>query len=479
MIQMAQPQLHELQSWDRWFRKLLFAKCRQMIAGQIKVIDADGEHWVGAAQTEHAAKDASVAPGQSSERRPAEEFAVLTVRHPRFYRRLVQGGNLAASEAWMDGDWTVDDLPTLIRIMVRNMNVTDHLDSFWGRARRYLERWGHWLRRNTPRSSRKNIQAHYDLGNEMFQLFLDPTMNYSSAIFQDLRPTANPESLHRAQLTKMDRICRALDLQPQDHLLEIGTGWGSLACYAAKHFGCRVTTTTISREQYDWAVQRVEAEGLGDRVTVLDQDYRALSGRFDKLVSVEMIEAVGDQYYPAFFQKCRSLLTADGVMLLQAITMVDQRYEQHLRSVDFICKYIFPGGSLPCISRLVSVAANSGEFRLVALQDFAEHYAETLRRWRKRFWQNIDAVRQLGYDERFVRMWDYYLAYCEAGFDERQINVSHLLFAAKNAKFDPMTAANKPQGTQQLAPPEIRESLAEVVDHVTARTLSTHRSGTR
>ncbi len=438
MIQVVEPSLQPIRGWDRWFRKLLFSKCRQMQSGRVRVIDSDGEHCIGAGSH--------------------DDTPVVRVQNPRFYRRLVQGGNLAASESWMDGDWSVDDLPALIRIMVRNMSVTDRLDSVWGRTRRWVERLGHWLRRNTPRAARQNIQAHYDLGNEMFQLFLDPTMNYSSAIFQDLQPTSNPESLHRAQLTKMERLCRMLDLRPTDHLLEIGTGWGSLACYAAKHFGCRVTTTTISREQYEWACQRVEHEGLRERVTVLDQDYRALSGRFDKIVSVEMIEAVGDQYYPTFFEKCRSLLTAEGLLLLQSITMVDQRYEQHLRSVDFICKYIFPGGSLPCISRLVSVAASAAELRLVSLQDFAEHYAETLRRWRRRFWQNINAVRELGYDERFVRMWDYYLAYCEAGFAERQINVSHLLFAMKSAKFDPLTAVEKRPAIGIKGPEEFIES---------------------
>jgi cyclopropane-fatty-acyl-phospholipid synthase len=336
----------------------------------------------------------------------------------------------------MDGDWTCSDLTGLVRLMTRNLDLADDFDRGFGRWRKSWERLGHWLRRNSTRQARKNIREHYDLGNEFFELFLDPTMNYSSAVFSDLGGSGHGESLHRGQLNKMDRLCRMLDLQPGDHLLEIGTGWGSLACYAAKHFGCRVTTTTISKEQFNWACRRVEMEGLKDRVTVLDRDYRLLEGKYDKIISVEMIEAVGDHYYETFFEKCNSLLKPDGLLLLQAITIVDQRYRKHLGSVDFICKYIFPGGSLPSISRLVQCAADSANMRLVELNDYAPHYAETLRRWRQRFHQQIEEVRALGYDERFIRMWDYYLAYCEAGFDERQINLVHVLWAHRQCRLD-------------------------------------------
>jgi cyclopropane-fatty-acyl-phospholipid synthase len=262
-------------------------------------------------------------------------------------------------------------------------------------------------------------------------------MNYSSAIFETLESHGHAESLQKAQNRKMKLLCEALQLSPSDHLLEIGTGWGALACYAAENYGCRVTTTTISREQYSWAVRRVNRDGLQDRVTVLEQDYRCLNGTYDKIVSVEMIEAVGDQFYDTFFRTCQRLLKPDGLMLLQAITIIDQRYATHLKNADFICKYIFPGGSLPCISRLVGSAALSAEMRLVQLSDYAAHYAETLRRWRSRFFQKIEAIRDLGFSERFIRMWDYYLAYCEAAFEERQINLVHALFAQRNSRFNP------------------------------------------
>lgn len=413
---------------DRFFRKMLLTRFRPLLQGHLVVIDSDGHHLIGE-------------DGCSQNESPA-----IYVHNPRFYRRILSGGNLAAAEAFMDRDWSCNDLTRLIRLMIQNLQLTDSLDDSWARGRRFLERMGHWLRRNTLKRSRQNIEAHYDLGNRMFSLFLDPTMNYSSALFKKIDSHGPRESLHRAQLNKMEKICRTLALQPGDHLLEIGTGWGSLACYAAKHFGCKVTTTTISKEQYQWVKKRIEIEGLEDQVTLLDQDYRNLTGKFDKIVSVEMIEAVGDQYYGGFFAKCRDLLTSEGILLLQAITIVDQRYQKHLRSVDFICKYIFPGGSLPCVSRLVDVAAKSSEFRLLNLNDFAPHYAETLRRWREKFWQNIEAIKDLGYDDRFIRMWDYYLAYCESGFDERQINVSHLLFGMKVAKFDPAIAESKLTG---------------------------------
>lgn len=368
----------------------------------------------------------------------------IVVLDPRFYSRVVTGGPLGAAESLMDGDWTCSDLTRLVRLMLRNETVLGRLDGGFSMVKRAIERFRNWFRRNTVKRSRSNIREHYDLGNEFFSLFLDPTMNYSSAVFESLQSRGPAESLHRAQLRKMQQLCETLQLNSGDHVLEIGTGWGSMACYAAKHFGCKVTTTTISREQYLWATNRVRQEGLEHLVTVLEQDYRLLDGTYDKIVSVEMIEAVGDQFYDTFFRKCQSLLKPDGLLLLQAITIVDQRYAKHLKSVDFICKYIFPGGSLPCISRLVSSSASAAEMRLVQLNDYAGHYAETLRRWRTRFWNQIETIRALNYSERFIRMWDYYLAYCEAAFDERQINLVHALFAKRESKFD-LTQASKTQ----------------------------------
>ncbi len=406
---------------QRMARKLVFGRCRTLKGGRIQVRDADGV-WI---------------LGDTSGDAPDVQIEVYDAA---LYGRLMRGGGLGASESLLDGEWTCSDLPQLIRLLVANMDLLDGFDGGLAHLRKGLERVGHWLRRNTLHRSKSNISQHYDLGNDFFSLFLDPTMNYSSAIFSELHSSGAPESLQRAQLRKMDQLCQMLQLTPQDHLLEIGTGWGSMACFAAKHCGCRVTTTTISREQYEWARQRVAAEGLEDRVTVLEKDYRLLEGSYDKIVSVEMIEAVGDQFYDTFFAKCRSLLKPDGLLLLQAITIVDQRYEKHLRSVDFICKYIFPGGSLPCISRLISSAAQAAEMRAVRMNDYAAHYAETLRRWRQRFWDKIDDIRSLGYDDRFVRMWDYYLAYCEAAFDQRQINLVHLLFASRESRFDMIQA---------------------------------------
>lgn len=397
---------------QRVCRSALLRRGQRLTGDAIELIDHDDRWEIG-------------------DRRASLSPIRIVVRNPRFYSRVLRGGDLGFAEALMDGDWYCSDLPRLIRMLIRNLDAADKFGGWWSQARKLWERLGHWWRKNTPRRSRTNIRAHYDLGNDFFSLFLDPTMNYSSALFDWSDHSDHPESLHRAQLRKMQRLCETLELSPQDHLLEIGTGWGALACYAAKHFGCQVTTTTISREQYEWACQRVAAEGLQDRVRVLDQDYRDLQGQYDKIISVEMIEAVGDEYYDTFFRQCRRLLKPQGLLLLQAITIVDQRYEKHLRNVDFICKYIFPGGSLPCISRLVGSAAGAAEMRLIQLHDYAADYAETLRRWRRRFWQHAEAIRQLGYDQRFMRMWDYYLAYCEAAFDERQINLVHVLFAQR------------------------------------------------
>ncbi len=418
------PSPRRLTWLQRRLRAILFRGARRMRGGCLVVRDADGEHWLGEV---HSAVRCE-----------------LDVHDPALYRRMLFGGALGAAESLMDGHWTAHDLTSVVRLFVRNLDVLDGFDRGWGSWRGGFERVRHWLRGNTRRNARQNIRAHYDVGNRFFQLFLDPTMNYSAALFTSLVEGQPGESLHRAQLNKMERLCQQLDLRPGQHLLEIGSGWGSLACYAARHYGCRVTTTTISAEQFQWSRERVRQEGLEPLVTVLDQDYRHLTGQYDRIVSVEMIEAVGDRYYDVFFAKCRELLRDDGLMLLQAITIVDQRYRQHLRSVDFICKYIFPGGSLPCISRLTQSASDAGAMRLVQLADFAPHYAETLRRWRGRFHQHATEIRELGYDERFRRMWDYYLAYCEAAFEERQINLVHMLFAMKQSRIDPLTLTGFP-----------------------------------
>jgi cyclopropane-fatty-acyl-phospholipid synthase len=289
----------------------------------------------------------------------------------------------------------------------------------------------HALKRNTRLGSRKNISAHYDLGNDLFKLFLDENMMYSSAIFAEA-----DDSLERASQRKLDRICQKLQLQPGDHLLEIGTGWGGMAVHAARHYGCRVTTTTISREQHELARQRIVEAGLADRVTLLHEDYRDLPGSYDKLVSIEMIEAVGHQYLDTYFRKCASLLKPDGLALIQAITIEDHRYRQALTSVDFIKRQVFPGSFIPCVTAMVDSAARAGQLRLLNLEDFGPSYATTLKHWRQRFLSRLDRVRALGYDDRFIRMWEFYLCYCEGGFLERSISDVHLLLAPSGNRRD-------------------------------------------
>jgi cyclopropane-fatty-acyl-phospholipid synthase len=348
--------------------------------------------------------------------------ATVVVRDPDFYWSLAKGGNLGAADSYLNGDWECDDLVSLFRIFCRNIDQPE-MNGFLKRLSKPILRAGHWFARNTREGSRRNIQAHYDLGNEFFELFLDPSMMYSAAVYETPETT-----LEEAQIARLDKVCQQLELKPTDHLVEIGTGWGGLAVYAAIHHGCKVTTTTISQNQYDYAVRRVADAGLSDQVTVLMQDYRDLTGTFDKLVSLEMIEAVGPQFHDTYFAKCADLLKRDGRMLLQAIVMPEQRYEQYLKSMDFIQKYIFPGGSLPSVAAMQNSVARTSQLRMLAMEDFADGYARTLREWRRRFHLQRDAVRALGYPERFIRMWDYYLAYCEAAFEERSVGVVHAVW---------------------------------------------------
>lgn len=347
----------------------------------------------------------------------------IEVHRPAFYRRVVFGGTLGAAESYIDGDWDCDDLVGLVRLMAHSR----HTQQTVGGKRRIascIDRWQHHRRRNTRRGSASNIAAHYDLGNDFFRLFLDERMMYSCALFE--QPAA---SLDAASTAKLDLLCRKLRLCPDDHLLEIGGGWGGLAVYAAKHYGCRVTTATLSPAQHAHTVSLVREHGLEDRIEILLRDYRDLHGQFDKLVSVEMIEAVGHRFLPGYFRACARLLKPDGLMALQAITIRDQRYREALHNVDFIKKYIFPGGFIPCVSVLVENAAQQCDAVLVHLDDLGADYARTLRAWRTRFDAQADAVKSLGFDERFRRMWRFYFCYCEGGFLERAISDVQLLFA--------------------------------------------------
>jgi cyclopropane-fatty-acyl-phospholipid synthase len=280
------------------------------------------------------------------------------------------------------------------------------------------------LNRNSMEGSRKNISAHYDLGNDFFELFLDPTMMYSCGIFENSETT-----MGQASRAKLKRICDKLNLKPGDRVVEIGTGWGGFAIYAAKHYGCHVTTTTISQKQYEWAKRRIQEENLEDRITLLFEDYRKLEGQYDKLVSIEMIEAVGHRYYDTYFKKCSDLLKPDGIMLIQAITIADQRYEQAKHSVDFIQRYIFPGSCIPSNTAILNSTTRASDLRLFHLEDFGPHYATTLRLWKEQLFRNRDQVRERGYPDSLLRMWDFYLCYCEGGFFERAISDVHYIFS--------------------------------------------------
>jgi cyclopropane-fatty-acyl-phospholipid synthase len=351
---------------------------------------------------------------------PADAELRVTVRvhHPNAWRALVRGST-GLAESYADGLWDCDDLVTMVRIAAREMRRYDGAR----RALVPLQRLGRLVPRNTRHRSQSHIAAHYDLGDDLFELFLDDSMTYSCAEFE--RPGM---TLGEAQEAKLDRVCRTLELRPDDHLLEIGTGWGSLAVYAARRYGCRVTTTTISRSQHAAAVERVRAGGLESQVTVLLQDYRELRGRFDKLVSIEMIEAVGWQYFDLFFRRCAELLDPEGLMLLQAIEMEDGAYEAEKASRSFINKYIFPGGCLPSPSVIAELSGGAG-LRTLDRHDLTEHYAETLDRWRDAFLAHSGEAAALGYDRRFRRLWKLYLAYTEAGFRERRIGVVQQLLA--------------------------------------------------
>jgi len=348
----------------------------------------------------------------------------VRVDDPALYRALATGGAVGAGESYIRGHWRCDDLVALMRLLVRNRGLLDGLERGSARLGGWLLRAWSALQPNTRRGSRKHIAAHYDLGNEFFGLFLSPDLMYSAALW-----AGDEDTLEAASRRKLDAICTALELSPRDAVVEIGTGWGGFAMHAARRYGCHVTTTTISREQHALACERVAAAGLDDRVTVLLDDYRDLKGRYDKLVSIEMIEAVGARYLGTFFAKVGSLLKPGGLALLQAITIEDHRYTQALREVDYIKRYVFPGAFIPSVSAMLEAKSRVTDLNLVRFEDFGPSYARTLEAWRKRFLAQRAEVRRLGFDDQFIRLWEFYLAYCEAGFHERSIGVAHLKFA--------------------------------------------------
>lgn len=352
----------------------------------------------------------------------ADLVASIEVLDVSFYADIAFGGSIGAGEAYMQGSWRCEDLVSLIRILVRNRHVLDDMEKGSARLTRPLQKVFHWFNRNTREGARRNISAHYDLGNDFFSIWLDESMMYSSAMFE-----RHDQSLADAQQHRLDVVCEKLELGAGDHVIEIGTGWGAFAIHAAKKYGCRVTTTTISKQQYELAWQRVVAAGLENRIELLLEDYRDLEGRYDKLVSIEMIEAIGSDQYETYFSQCSQLLKPGGRMLIQAITIADQQYTYAQRNVDFIQRYIFPGSCLPSLSVMTSTIAKTGDMLVTGVEDIGRHYALTLNHWRRNFFSHIDEIIELGYPDEFVRMWEFYLCYCEGGFLERVISDVHLV----------------------------------------------------
>ena len=391
---------------ERWLRNQLLARFADLRGGVLVVRDALGEQRFGA-------------PGHG-----ALPPVQVQVDDAAFYRLVAAQGSVGAGEAYLQGHWRCDDLVALVRLLVRNRALLDGMEGGLARVGGLALRGWNALRRNTHAGSRRNIAAHYDLGNDFFALFLSSDLMYSSAMYE-----GEGEDLEAASRRKLDAVCRKLALAPGDRVIEIGTGWGGFALHAARHYGCHVTTTTISREQHALATQRVAEAGLQDRVTLLLQDYRDLRGEYDKLVSIEMIEAIGAQYLDTFFGQLGRLLRPGGRALLQAITIEDHRYVQARDSVDFIKRFVFPGSFIPSLNAMYQAKTRASDLQVLHQEDFGLSYACTLRAWRQRFMARLPEVREQGFDERFIRLWEFYLAYCEGGFLERSIGVSHLLMA--------------------------------------------------
>jgi cyclopropane-fatty-acyl-phospholipid synthase len=401
-------------------RHLLLKRLATFVHGELRVVEPAGEqHVFGRRTVEY------------------DIGCTLYIEHAQTFADAAFGGTVGAGEAYIRGLWRSDDLTTLVRIFVANREQMNAIDSGWSLVSRPLLRLFHWANRNSRNGSARNIAAHYDLGNELYEIMLDETMAYSCAIFP--RPGA---SLAVASTAKFEAVCRKLDLKPSDHVLEIGTGWGGFAIHAVERYGCRVTTTTISAAQYEYAVRKVAARGLTDRITILLNDYRDLkdsfAGPYDKLVSIEMIEAVGANFMDTYFRHCARLLKPEGSMLLQAITIQDQFYERALKSVDYIQRYVFPGSFIPSIDAISRSVRKASDFKIFHLEDIGPHYARTLRTWRERFFRNLGTVRKLGYSDDFVRLWEYYLCYCEGGFLERQLGTVQMLLTKPACRRSPL-----------------------------------------
>ena len=385
-----------LSKFDELAKRLVFSRLKLLNIGKLIIHENDQKYQFGSIESELAAE--------------------IYVHHRKFYSEIAFGGAIGAGEAFILNYWTTSDLTSIIRILLQNRSVLDGFEGGFARITKPLQKLLHWFNRNTFKGSKKNIAAHYDLGNDFFESWLDEKMMYSCAIFDD-----ENQNLDLASTLKLERICQKLSLNKNDHIIEIGTGWGGFAIYAAKNFGCKVTSTTISKKQFLFAKQRVEEAGLSDQITLLLEDYRNLTGSYNKLVSIEMIEAVGHKFYKDYFEKCSSLLKDDGIMLIQAITIADQQYQRTIRSVDFIEKYIFPGGCLPSLTCIADLLTEFTDIRIINIEHIGPHYATTLKHWRDRMYLKLEAIQEMGYSDQFIRMWHYYLCYCEGAFIERAI----------------------------------------------------------
>jgi cyclopropane-fatty-acyl-phospholipid synthase len=400
-------------------RRLLLAQFAALHDGELTLIEWDGTRHRFGKRTSRL--DLSV---------------TLHIDHPQLYADAAFGGTVGAGEAYIRGLWRCDDLTGLVRLFVANREVMNGMDSRWALVSRPVLKIFHFLNRNSKAGSARNISAHYDLGNALYELMLDPTMAYSCGIFEHENAT-----LEQASIAKFEAICRKLQLQASDRVVEIGTGWGGLAIHAASKYGCHVTTTTISREQHDYAKEKIARAGLSDRITLLLEDYRELKGRYDKAISIEMIEAVGANYLDTYLAKCSSLLAPHGAMLLQAITIQDQFYEQARKSVDYIQRFIFPGSFIPSVEAISRSLARATDLKIFNLEDIGPHYARTLREWRRNFFDHLPKVRALGYPDSFVRLWEFYLCYCEGGYVERQLGDVQLLLTKPDCRLPPIAHA--------------------------------------
>ena len=393
-----------------WFDK----RCRQLVFSVFERL----EDTLEVVENGQITKFGLCQPSHQQERLHGQ----IIIHDAKIYRDFIQGGSIGVAEGYIDKRWSSPDLTKIIRIFAKAQNLTDKIEAKSSWFNKVKNSLFHYVNRNSYKGAKKNILAHYDLGNELYKRFLDPEMVYSAAIYP-----SKSSSLAQAQLHKLELICQRLNLKASDHLLEIGTGWGGLAIYAAQHYGCKVTTTTISEEQYQYAKARIEQLGLTQQITLLKEDYRNLTGQFDKLVSIEMIEAVGYQYMNSFFNQCNARLKPGGKMLLQAITIADQRFEYYRNNVDFIQRYIFPGGFLPSINLMTDKLNQQTDMVMEELHDIGLDYARTLADWRNLFNQAWPELKTLGFDEQFKRLWLYYFAYCEGAFLERSISTVHLI----------------------------------------------------